>query len=582
MHASEPEDLFAPDRAALSAILLFAITSGVLLLIAHEAIADKAAWFASPTLRTLWFTLATAPPLLAALTVQRLADRRFIGGLLGYVALLIYLAWYGGRAIEPEHVAIGAVVLPFGWVLIASGHVLTAWFSVWLTRSDFAYPRLFEAAWRHLSTVLQVLAYTGAFWLLLFLWAALFRALGIVFFEDLFGSARFAYPVTSLVAGYGLVLARSKSSIGDAVHLRILALWRGLLPLAAVLALAFAAALAVQGVQPLWATRHATQLLLALILALVALSNAAYGKGSEPPPHPVLKRLVQAALLLLPLFAALSAWALWLRWQQYGMSLDRLWAALSIAIASLYALGYALAAARRSTPWLAGIAPVNRAASLITAVALLLTQTGLLDFRAMTAHALRDRGAALKAEDLRYLRWELGSPGITALEHLQAQADTPRRDEIATLLARRSRYGGRDEELATGAANLRLPPNQAEAPAALLERALEQDAIGAKPCYLPHSCWLLKADVLPDVEDEWLRIRLPAETGRDYSETVEWVIYLPCKNGTAWCTRQQGSDYRPEASRALLREALDQGDFAAAKPEVLDLRVGKAKLPLSR
>ena len=35
------------------------------------------------------------------------------------------------------------------------------------------------------STLVQVLAYTGAFWLLLVLWAALFKALKIDFFTEL-------------------------------------------------------------------------------------------------------------------------------------------------------------------------------------------------------------------------------------------------------------------------------------------------------------------------------------------------------------------------------------------------------------
>lgn len=581
MHDSETHDACAPDARARQAILLFAILSGVLLLLAHEALTGRAEWFASHTLRTWWFTLAIAPPLFAALTVQRLGDRRFLIGVLGYTGLLTYIAWYAGRAMQPETVEVGAVALPYAGVLIASGHVLTAWFSVWLSRSDFGYPRLFDAAWRQVSTLIQVVAYTGTFWLLLFLWGALFKALGIVFFEDLFETARFAYPVTSLVAGYGMVIARTKSSIGDAVHLRILALWRGLLPLAAVLALAFAAALLVQGVEPLWKTRHATQLLLSLIVALVALANAAYGKGGEAPLHPVLHRVVQGALLLLPVFALLAAWALHLRWQQYGLSLDRLWAALSIAVASVYAVGYCIAAARRATPWLAGIAPVNRIASLCTATALLLTQTGAMDFRAITAHALRDRGDALKPEDLRYLRWQLGSPGLTALVQLQAQAGPARRAEITRLLALRQRYG--DETAATDVLNLRLPPGQLMPPPQLLERAGQHSpSRQALPCNAPHECWLLNVDVLPGTSGEWLRLRLPASLSDDNAAHVEWTLFTACEGRPDWCVSRDGVDYRSTPRREALIAALTAGDFAAAAPELLNLRVGKATLELGR
>ena len=583
MNPLSAHDPFAPDSAAQRAILLFAIASGVLLLVAHEALDAKALWLASRPAQSLWFTLAIAPPLMAALTVQTLKDRRFISGMAGYVLLLAYLAFYAGRAMRPaETIEASVVALPYTWALVASGHVLAAWFSVWLSRTDFSYPRLFDAAWRHLSTLVQVVAYTGAFWLLLFLWGALFKALGIVFFEDLFETARFAYPVTSLVAGYGLVLARTKSSIGDAVHLRILALWRGLLPMAAVLALAFAAALLMQGVQPLWATRHATQLLLSLVVALVALSNAAYGKGGEAPLHPVLKRLVQGALLLLPLFVGLAAWALSLRWRQYGLSLDRLWAALSISVASVYAIGYAVAAARRDAPWLQGIAPVNRIASVFTASALLLTQTGALDFRAITAHTLQARGDALKAEDLRYLRWELGSPGVTALEALQAQRSLQQPESAAAigrLLAQKRRYEAANE-IATKtneAIHYQQPAGANPAPAALLAAlaANPAQAFGGLDALIAESHWLfeLELDGLPPTE--WLRVALPDAWQRGRNEAVFDGFQL---QGEQWRLIRRDNQWLTEPQLTALRKALLAGEVAAMPALYKDVVIGARRI----
>lgn len=579
-------DPFAPDSAAQRAILLFAIASGVLLLVAHEALDDKAPWFASPLLRTVWFSLALAPPLMAALTVQTLKDRRFVGGMAAYGLLLAYLASYAGRAMLPaETIEASAVALPYVWVLVASGHVLAAWFSVWLTRTDFSYPRLFDAAWRHLSTLAQVFAYTGAFWLLLFLWGALFKALGIVFFEDLFETARFAYPVTSLVAGYGLVLARTKSSIGDAVHLRILALWRGLLPMAAVLALAFAAALLVQGVQPLWATRHATQLLLSLVVALVALSNAAYGKGGEAPLHPVLKRLVQAALLLLPLFVGLAAWALSLRWQQYGLSLDRLWAALSISVASVYAVGYAIAAARREVPWLQGIAPVNRIASVFTASALLLTQTGALDFRAITAHTLKARGDALKDEDLRYLRWELGSPGVTALEALQAQRAAQQPESAAAigrLLAQQRRYEASTEMTAQAQKPIQYqqPAGASPAPAALLAALAANPApvimgVDALDTQIADTQWLLELELDGPPPAEWLRVVLPDRVQAANGD-VHFDLFQ--QEEGQWRLVHRDNQWLTDPQHADLRKALLAGEVAAAPALYKDVVIGGQRL----
>lgn len=576
--AGGPDDR-APDPAAQRAVLLFAILSGVLLLIAHEAIDTQAEWFDSRLLRCLWFTLATVLPLFAALSIQRLDDRRFWLGVGAYGLLLSYLAFYSGRAMEPDSIDAGAVALPYAWTLVASGHVLSAWFAVSLRREGYGYPLLFEAAWRIVSTLVQVVAYTGAFWLLLALWGALFKALGIDFFRELFGMPRFVYPVTSLVAGYGLVVARTRSSLGDAVHLRVLALWRGLLPLAAVLALAFAGAVLVQGVEPLWATRHATQLLLALVFALIALANAAYGKGGEVQPRPTVRWLVTAALALLPLFVLLAAWALSLRWRQYGLSLDRLWAALLVLIAGLYAVGYALAALRRHSPvWLAGIAPVNRAASLIAAGLLLLTQTGALDFRAITAHTLLARGAELKDEDLRYLRWELGHPGIYALGQLRdaEPGNSPRAQKITALLERPHRYGP-DSDFAAGPPVWHQPPGRAAAPPELLrvvESTLGKDESSTgHPCAAPIECWLIEADLIRGDPPEWLLLRFVMAD----EDRMEQRIFRRCDAGN-WCETPDHYGSTRYFDGTEVQAALAKGDLGVEQPSINDLRVGNLRL----
>jgi hypothetical protein len=560
----------APTPAAQRAMLGFAIAAGLLSLIAHEAIAASAEWFRGTPLRTAWYTLTLLPAMMAMLTVQQL-DRRFAQALAAYTLLLAYLAWYAGRAVAPPGVAEDPVLVPFVMVLIASGHVLAAWLSCHFARQGFSYPRLFESAWGHTTTLMQLGAYVLAFWLLLFLWAALFRALKVEFFQELFREPRFIYPVTSLMCGFGLVIARTRSHLGDAVHLRILALWRGLLPLAAALAIAFTLGVLTQGVQALWDTRHATQLLLSLMVALVVLANAAYGKGGESAPHPITRWLTRIALLLLPLFAALAAVALALRWQQYGMSLDRLWAALSVIIASVYAVGYAAAAYRGGAPWLAGIAPVNRATSLLSLVLLTATQTGLLDFRAMTAHALRERGAALSDEDLRYLRWELGSPGVTALESIRNQLpaqDAARAAAITTLLAQTTRWGD-NAEAEPHTPDLRYQqPVGAEAPPSELLAALtahappagHRDALAAAG----REFWLLKAELDRQPPAEWMRLSFHPDSEQDRAIQIEVF---------AW----QQERWQPAVSERLWLQ--DPARFAAT---VAAIRQGLVRAELPR
>ncbi|NBO75126.1 MAG: hypothetical protein EBV29_10880 [Gammaproteobacteria bacterium] len=61
------------------------------------------------------------------------------------------------------------------------------------------YPVLFRSFWGSLCTLAESLLFTGLFWILLFLWAALFDILGNPFFKNVFDDSRFAYPATTVV-----------------------------------------------------------------------------------------------------------------------------------------------------------------------------------------------------------------------------------------------------------------------------------------------------------------------------------------------------------------------------------------------
>ena len=56
------------------------------------------------------------------------------------------------------------------------------------------YPRLFDIAWKHAVQVALAGAFVGTLWVLLWLGAALFRLIGISFFDELLRKAWFSVP----------------------------------------------------------------------------------------------------------------------------------------------------------------------------------------------------------------------------------------------------------------------------------------------------------------------------------------------------------------------------------------------------
>ncbi|WP_210217163.1 DUF4153 domain-containing protein, partial [Klebsiella pneumoniae] len=131
------------------------------------------------------------------------------------------------------------------------------------------------------------------------------------------------------------------------------AICRGLLPLLSFIAVLFVLSLPFTGLAPLWATRSAASLLLVLAVLLISLANAVYQHDDGTPPYPAwLRRLVEASLLALPIYAGLALYAMSLRVSQYGWTLSRFWGAAVAVLIAGYAIGYAFAALRRHGRWL--------------------------------------------------------------------------------------------------------------------------------------------------------------------------------------------------------------------------------------
>ena len=453
-HAADRPALTASlDRTTQYGLIILAVIQGYALYFLHLSL-DKEVWPATdlPWLKAL-YTLAVGLPGFLYLGMDRI---RHVGNLVAVpvlVPLLFFLGWHLGWVESVQGIAqnrLHRFTPAFIMAMSVSLFILAFYFRAWTESDAFRFPthRLITLSWEQALTLAFLGLFVLAFWLLLILWAGLFKAIEIDFFADLFKEPAFIYPVTGLVIGFGLVLIRHRIRWVANVEFMCEALIKALLPLASGIILLFFVALLITGLQPIWDTGSAAVLMMTLTLVLLFKFNAVFGSTDQAPyPVPV-RALVFLAIASLPIGTALAGWALWLRIDQYGLTLDRLWAALIQLLTAAFTLSYTGLILWRRFDALAGIRRLNKGLAFVVAGALVLVNTPMADFRAWAAESQADRllsgDVDVETFDYAYMRFSLGQYGVQTLESIRRSEFAERNpiveQRIATVMKQKSRW----------------------------------------------------------------------------------------------------------------------------------------------
>src|SRR5262245_31257831 len=291
------------------------------------------------------------------------------------------------------------------------------------------YETYFDVSWRLAVQLVLAGVFVGAMWLLLWLGAELFRLIKIEFLHELIQKRWFSIPVTTLAISYALHVTDVRAVLVEGVRTLNLTLLSWLLPIMAGLAVAFVLALPFTGLEVLWNTRRATSILLTAVAALIFLINAAYQDGQAAGTTPRLlayARLV-AAIVIVPL-VALAGYGLLLRIVQYGWTPQRVVASACAIVATCYAAGYLLAAARAPL-LMKGLERTNVLVACVIVAAVLSLFSPLADPGRIS---VADQLARLQAGtvpperfDFNFLRFNSGRYGREALDRLAAATDGP-------------------------------------------------------------------------------------------------------------------------------------------------------------
>lgn len=406
-------------------ILVTALAQGLALYLL-KALPAAETW--SPVWLYLCYTVVIAlPPLIILTTAPRLAHS--IWWLIaGYTVVLALVASYRGYQCSPEDLVYCewprsfAIAIAIATFIVAFLLRASATDRERLRRPD--YPSLFHYSWDNALTAGLTLVFTGIFWLILFLWQALFKLVGVDFFHELFEKDWFFYPVTWLVAGSGAILFRSQHSFVLTLKRLLRTMLVALLPLLAVLTIVFLATLPFTGLQPIWNTGHGSALLLWLVALLLFFSNGVIQDEFPFARYPKwINRVLLLALAVAPFYAAFALYGLFLRVQQYGWTPERLWGFVVAVTLALLALAYSLAILGRRSHWAEWLPRINTGLAFWVLAVCLLTQTPLLNFWKISAHSQVARLADGKSEpaefDFFFLRQKLGRPGYQALQSLK-------------------------------------------------------------------------------------------------------------------------------------------------------------------
>lgn len=285
------------------------------------------------------------------------------------------------------------------------------------------YPSYFERAWKLIIQIIFSMLFVGILWLILWLGAALFMLVKLNFLYELLLKTWFSIPVTAFAFSTALHITDVRPGIVRGIRSLLLVLMSWLLPVTTLIVCGFLLSLPFAGLEPLWATRHATSVLLGTAAVLVLLINATFqgGEVGEDVARVLRGSARLACVLLLPI-VAIAIYSLTLRVAQYGWTTDRIIAAACLLIAACYASGYLWAALERKG-WLERIAPINVLTAFVILAVLLALFTPIADpARLSVADQLaRLESGKVDAEkfDFHYLRFEGARYGNDALQKLK-------------------------------------------------------------------------------------------------------------------------------------------------------------------
>lgn len=496
--------------------------------------------------------------------------------------------WVGWSMPVVEGLSPTAADRSFVWFLISAAtlYVLGPFLQILqrVGRLRFEYEALFEHSWNNFFVALVGALFVGALWTVLVMWGQLFELIGIGFFADLFEEEAFVWPVSGAAVGFGIALGRESERVVSTLRGITLAVFRGLLPLVCGVAIVFIASLPFTGLETLWETNHAAQLLLTWVGLTLLFLNAVYQDGkAESRPPTWIRRIIEAGLLVMNGFVGIAAYGMSLRIDQYGLTPSRMWGVLVAVVLGGYAIGYGVAILRRQGSWLSGLRRVNLAIALVIVAIGLLAHTPVLDPVGWSVDSqiarLVDRRSPAAEFDYGYLRFMLGREGraaLDALEDLDSHPDIAAIREAVTRVHEAGSYWDwkTEHRFVFSREHFVTFPSSAELPVGVITAVNESRISAGQSCDQALLCGAFAAELDGHPPEEWILVFTQKRWTRMLVfEAVDDVSSADATYNYLGPLDQVGEQLPPEK----LRELLEAGEFTAAEPIHQDVSIGRQR-----
>ena len=534
----------------------------------------------TPALNFPLWTVAIVWPGLLLLCLNATHLARTLAMASAFAVVVALLAAYLGWQASP----FGTFPL-FSLLFYAIASLLLACFKAllylqpWAARQRVTYGVLFALSWRNFLVVMLAALAVVVFNAVLLLWGMLFSAIGIAFFRELFTEDWFAFPIMAMAFGLAIHIFRRLVHLIDGIAGLLEGLLRLLLPLAVGVQTVFLAALPFTGLAPLWETGNGTLLLLCLNGLVLFGANAVYQPGIKVRYPVIVHRLLYMGIALLPAIAALAAYGLYLRIDQYGWSVDRCWGVTVCTFFGLLSVGYAWRIVRRGDAWPSGLGSVNTAMGVLVLAVMLLVNSPLLDFRSISMASQWQRvesgELAVRDFDFHYAQQNLARPGWLKMQALIVEyetADPTLAQKIRAAEARPPVPRGQVDwaRVRRRPESLDVPPGVQEAASDLLDDA---GAFGIQRPLLDADtqAWWMGTDLDADGEQDYVLIQAGHRSVRG--------IHVYADGQGAWRSAVLAPRNRLPPGTDLLAMLRD-GEIRNVARTVRDLKIGDVVLSL--
>lgn len=304
-------------------------------------------------------------------------------------------------------------------------------------KSPKRYADLFDASWGAVTRVVVSGAFTGLFWILLFLSDALLQLVGITVIEALIDIDPAPPVITGAIFGLAIVVTHELSDmVSPQLILRLLRL---LLPMITVVVGIFVIALPFRGLSNLFGSLSAGAVMIGMAMTATSLVSAAIDRSSQQGvQRPWMRAFAQVLACLVAVLGGLAITAVWVRVQDYGWTPDRLVAATIACVIFVYGLVYAGSVLLRGD-WAHRLRQGNIALALGVLAILALWLTPVLNPQAISARsqaARLDAGEALAKLPLYEMAHDWGRAGMAQISLLKAKLEIAENAEGLSLIAK--------------------------------------------------------------------------------------------------------------------------------------------------